>query len=645
MAQHPVLRYALVLICVTTLTAFAEEPFRFQHLTLRDGLSNNSVYQMAQDSRGFMWLGTFSGLNRYDGNRIDIFRPEPMDPDSISGSVVFDIVEDSHGHVWIGTDGGGLNRYDVAADAFRSYLPDDTRPRSISSAKVFSVEEGRSGRIWVGTGDAGIAILNPEGGQFTNYRAAETPGLESDVIRVLHRDGDGDMWVGTQGGGLSLAEQTRAFRSFLSGMTVRDVFISADETVWVGLDQYGLLRLDGNKSEPVFTTVLDGISVRTINEDGAGRLWIGTERSGVAVVEPDGAVRWITNDPDDDTSLSSDFIRDIYVDVSDLVWIATRGGGVNIFNPRSTRFSRIIPGEEYSTRQMIEVADGTLWIATDGQGIYQRSPDGRITNLRSASDAGLSSDHLYALAEDPDGTIWAGSDGSGLDRIDTDSGEITNYHHDPQDGTSLSSDVIWSLLITTAGELWAGTEGGGLNRYDRVHDRFERFQNDPDRPDSLLGSSVRALYEDSAGTLWVGTWDGGLSYRIPGENRFVNYTRDPNDPHSISDPKTEQFEAFRVEDGLADDHVLGIVRDERGFLWVTTANGLSRFDLITREFTNYWDTDGLPANGFSRNAYLEMRDGAVLVGLSRGYVYRVFLRGSRLYRSGAEQVRGPTDRI
>ena len=347
--------------------ATAQRPLRFSHVTVRDGLSNNSVFSILQDSLGFMWFGTFSGLNRYDGREIRTYRPEPLDRTSLSGSIVFAVLEDSQRRLWIGTE-GGLNRYDYDSDSFHTFQPNPNDPTAMPSDDIFSLAEAADGSIWIGTADAGIAILDTDAMRFRRMTAGSTDGLESDVIRSLRRDRRGRMWIGTTNG-LSLYNGTEVTAHYLEGHTVRDVFEDSRGEIWVGTEEAGLLRVV-RETTPRFESIVSGVAVRTIHEDTAGRLWIGTERNGLAIVEATGAIRDVRHDSGEDRSLGSNFVRDIYVDRSGLVWVATRGGGLSRYNPRSAGFEYVLDGE-YAPRQIMEDEDGTLWIATDGHGIYR----------------------------------------------------------------------------------------------------------------------------------------------------------------------------------------------------------------------------------------------------------------------------------
>ena len=130
----------------------AQRPPSFSHVTVRDGLSNNSVFSILQDDLGFMWFGTFSGLNRYDGREIRTYRPEPLDRASLSGSIVFALLQDSQGRLWIGTE-GGLNRYDYQSASFQSFGRDPDDPAAMPSDNIFSLEEAADGTIWIAAAD------------------------------------------------------------------------------------------------------------------------------------------------------------------------------------------------------------------------------------------------------------------------------------------------------------------------------------------------------------------------------------------------------------------------------------------------------------------------------------------------------------
>ncbi len=248
----------IILLLISVCIPLTASEYRFSSLSMETGLSNNSVFTMAQDSLGYIWIGTFGGLNRFDGNEYKIYKPDPARAQSITSSVIFDIFEDSRGRVWIGTDGGGLNLYDRENDSFSSYRFDPADPSTLSSDQVFSIFEDSSGTLWVGTGGGGLNRMTPEG-TFVPYMADSSVrnALHSNIIRKIIQDHEGVLWIGTDGGGLSryLPDQDQ-FMSFyyrheglddeqkVCGDSVKALFEDSEYRLWVGFESAGLALFD-----------------------------------------------------------------------------------------------------------------------------------------------------------------------------------------------------------------------------------------------------------------------------------------------------------------------------------------------------------------------------------------------------------------
>lgn len=642
-----------------------ETAYRFAHLSIKDGLSDNSVFCMLQDSYGFMWLGTFSGLNRFDGNRSTVFKPDAEDPTSITGSVVFALLEDSRKQLWVGLDGGGLNRFDRRTQSFIAFHHDPANPSSLASEQVFSLAEDDRGQIWVGTGGSGLDRLDPAGGVFTHFRKSAVEGsLQSDTIRALLVDRDRRLWVGTAGGGLSrYDEATDSFITYrhrgqdggsIGSDTVRSLFQDGDGRLWVGTEGGGLsLYRPGTDSfvtfrhDPSRPESFGGATVRSLAEDSSGRIWVGTETSGTDLYDPETArFTHIRGSSSGESSLSGTKIRSIRVDAGGLVWIGTRDAGINIYNPRSRAISHIRTG--FPVRQILEGTEGRLMYGTDGGGLAIRELSTGRETLFTHSDAdpqSLSSNIVYTIATGADNHLWVGTDGGGLNDLDPATGRSVHYLHDPNDDSSLGSNTVWALFRDTDGTLWVGTEGGGLDRYVPETGGFVRYLFDPSDPHSLNGNSVRTIFKDSKSRLWIGTWDGGLSRYRTETDDFVRYRRDPDNPGSLGDnsvtcifedrdaklwigtagsglnrydDRTNSFLHLRHTDGLAADNIFGITQDDSGLLWVSTANGLSRVDPHSRSIANFSVADGLTSDEFAQNAYYRGSDGRVFFGGPHG---------------------------
>jgi len=345
----------------------AGERFSFRRLDTGDGLSGDSVYSMLQDRLGYLWLGTFSGLSRYDGSRVVVYRPVPGDPESLPSSLIFDLHEDSIGTLWIATDGGGLARYSRDSDAFERFLHKQDDPASIGSDRIFSVADDPYGWIWVGTADAGLDRYDSERGNFSHYGTAE--GLPSGTVRTLLCDSRGVLWAGTTAGLARYDRERDTFEavSSIGKATVRALMEDDDGTILAGTEGAGVFRLnpDSGQAERLeLGAGSDTLLVRAFASDISGRLWVGTEDQGIRILDPaDGSVVRLRAAPDRPDGLSHDAIRTLLVDRSGLVWAGTRGGGAAAYNPRSRAVTRLMAGNGApppEMRQILQARDGLL---------------------------------------------------------------------------------------------------------------------------------------------------------------------------------------------------------------------------------------------------------------------------------------------
>ncbi|MCF7944205.1 MAG: hypothetical protein K9L75_01545, partial [Spirochaetia bacterium] len=694
--------FCIILFLFLCSSPLVGEEFNFSQISLEDGLSSNSVYCVYQDSRGFMWFGTFSGLNRYDGSSLKRYKPVAEVPESISGSLIFDIFEDSKKRLWIGTDGGGLNLYHPESDSFSHYRHHQDEALSLSSDKVFSIYEDDRENIWVGTAGGGLNRYDTELEGFIHYPkdSEEAFRLEGDIIRSIMQDSQGRLWIGTEGGGLSRYRYEtddfityRAADRFEDGEAgstenklgnvseeivqndaeqdlgggddgkgsalvsdvVRCLFEDSRGNVWVGTDA-GLDRYDSDIDGFIHYLPLQDEFIRTINEDERGQLWVGTEDNGIFIIDSYGSEELvhITYEEFSERSISSDNIRHIYNSRDGLIWIASKGGGLNLYNPNSSVFSHYHKNAEHgfrlsdnNIRQIYEDSRKNIWVATDGGGINRISENGELSEFHHdpLNAQSLSSDQVYSVVEDAFGDIWIGTDGEGLNRYNPDTDEWTRFYYDPEDPSSISSNVVWALFADSDGRLWVGTEGGGLDMYDHGKDRFYRYSELVDVKGGIMGNSIRYITEDREGILWVASWDGGLSRIDLDTMELFTFERDPNDRRSLGDNSVnavledqagrlwigtsgagldlfdrekKTFSHFTREDGLPGENVFGLVEDDQGYIWISTNKGLAKMDPDKRDFIRYGQVDGLQKDEFSRNAFLKSSSGELFFGGPNG---------------------------
>jgi len=648
---------------------------RFEHLSLEQGLSQSSVLCMLQDGKGFMWFGTWDGLNKYDGYNFTVYKYDPEDPYSLSDNTVWSMVEDRLGVLWIGTR-GGLNQFDRETGHFVRYQHDPGDPTSLSDNLVYSIAEDRSGALWVGTED-GLNRFERDTGRFTRYRndPDDPHSLSNNAIRSIYEDRSGVLWIGTRGGLNRFDRATGHFVRYrpdpdapysLSGDTIAAIYEDQAGVLWIGTASGGLNQFDRETGRfthywhaPNEPHSLSSDAIAAIYEDRSGALWVGTSEDGLNQFdrESEAFIRY-RHDPGDPGSLSNDRVWSIYEDRSGVLWIGTNGGGLNTFDVRKRGFVRYQhdPGDPNSLGYndvlgLCEDPSGALWIGTAGGGLDRLEREtGQFTHYRNdpQDPYSLSGDFVVALYVDRAGVLWAGTYNQGLNRFDQETGHFVHYQHNPGNPHSLSDNAVYSIYEERSGAFWIGTLGGGLDRLERGTETFTHYKNDPNDPHSLSDDHVRSICEDPSGDLWVGT-DKGLNKFERATGQFIHYQHDPDDPNSLGDdfvlsvhqdrsgvlwigtdgggldklvlsdaegfdPRTETFMHYREEDGLPNSVVYGILEDEQGHLWLSTNKGIAKFDPRTGTFKNYDVKDGLQSNEFNGGSYYQSNGGEMFFG-------------------------------
>jgi signal transduction histidine kinase/ligand-binding sensor domain-containing protein len=638
---------------------------RFEHYTIEDGLSMSTVYDLIQDRNGYIWVATEDGLNRFDGYEFKIYRPAIDDPDGLNISNIHSLFEDRDGFIWLGGCMGGIIRYDPYQDSFQQLNPDSNVP-NIKILTIYSIEQDHTGLLWFASND-GLFRYDPgkDIWQYFQSKADDPSSLSSDEVFSVVEDSSNRLWIGTSQGLDRFEWETEEFFHFqhdpddpgsLHGSGVYTIFEDRAGFLWVGTTDGGPNRLDPGVEmfdywvfDPDDPDSISNDSILAITEDSAGYLWIGT-RQGLNLFDQDDEVftRYLTSEEAPD-SLSDDWVHAVYIDRTGSLWVGTAYGGVNHFDPLSGQFRHFVPSpsvsdqiSENSVWSIYEDMSGVLWLGTNGGGLKKcLLSTGVCQHFRHEEDnpASLGHDVVVDIRPAGDGSLWLATWGGGLNRFDPNTGIFSQYRSDVDDPASISSDIVWLIYEDSRGSLWIGT-GGGLNRFDPQTEQFTRYLHDPDDPGSISNDQIVAIYEDSTRQLWIGTQDG-LNVFKPDTGTFTHIYHDPEDPQSIShntvfaihedasgtlwfgtyggglnqyDPAANTFEHYRAAEGLVNDSIYGILEDDPGNLWISTNNGISKFDPVAVTFKNFGVEDGLQAGEFNFNAYFEDENGNMFFG-------------------------------
>lgn len=610
-----------------------QEPLpEFRRIPDAAGLSHSSVYSIHRDSRGFLWVGTVDGLNRYDGYEFRVFRHNQADSTSIAGNLVWDLLEDTSGSLWVATD-GGLDRFDPSNEQFR-HFPVGAADPSQPSAWTRLLED-REGAVWAGT-PQGLFRLEPSTGQFNEVHLSW--GVESSSVIAIALDPAGDVWVTTvhsdgtrliRVGGVGALEP-------VGGTMTEALRFTSNGDAW--LSPTGPARPDPERG------TVDGADPNTrvfaIEEASDGTLWFATS-VGLQRRAPSGALVTVPLEPDDQAYLF-EYARSLHLDRSGLVWVGTQGG-LYVYDPNAKRFAtfsgdpgdpRSIPTRAFSSIWMD--TDSTLWVGTFGQGLYRVDVAGDATRIdrpaaglasdvtwtlqRSVVDGGLYVGTNYGLhvvdeqvgrlravefpespprpwsaqgiAEAPDGWLWVAGFGAvfGFDPRSRQTHRI-----EFGDGaTGLSSTTNWAITVDRGGIVWVGAGRSGLDRIDPATGDVTHIDLTTDVGTSLSGEGIWHLLEGADGKLWIATGSG----------------------LGRLDPVTLQFSLFGETSGLPGSIVYAIAEDAVGHLWLATNRGLANFDPLRPEegFRAYDRADGVGSTEFNRHAVFAAPDGELLFG-------------------------------
>ncbi len=640
----------------------ASPPLRFAHLTTDDGLSENHIYSILQDRRGFMWFATREGLNRYDGNTFVVFKNNPSDPTTISANFVLDLFEDAQGFLWIGTYNGGVDRFDPVTERFTRYRHDPDNPNSLSGDMVRCIRQDSHGHLWFG-GDTGLNKFDPATGTFTRYRN-DSDGKSIGTINSIIEDSRGDVWFAGTDGLFHINPQTgQIAHAFGTDDSLKADYVCEDKAgnLWLlaWSPAVGLIKYDRQTwrltQYPVGTGAVGMLSSQLL-DDGQNGFWVS---SSLGLYHFDRQTERFTHrfqhDETNPDSLNDNHVVSIYKDRSGLLWLGTENLGLNLLNFQQEQFgyyrhdpanpNSLSPGR---VSAIYEDPDGILWVGYTPRALdrFDRKT-GQVTHYVPDPEAGNTIGEGYdikSIYKDTQGYLWLGGWGGRLVRFDERSGQFKHYRPNPDDPNSIISDAIFDIYQDRSDNLWVG-QYGGISRFDPATERFTNYRPDPNDPTSLGSGSVRIIYQDRAGVLWLGTFEGVLSRFDAKTRTFVNYTPDSRDPHKLNggciyaiyedqagnlwlgatdglyrfNRKNETFTRYTESQGLPSSNIQGILGDDAGRLWLSTKKGLSRFDPRTETFRNYNAADGLQSNDFSERCYAQGQNGEMFFGGSKGF--------------------------
>lgn len=654
--------------------AFPQEiDIQFTNIGISEGLSNSTVYSIIQDRKGFMWFGTQNGLNKYDGYDFTVYKNIPFDSTSLSDNWVQALLEDKEGNIWVGTHSGGVCKYDRKKNLFIHYKNDPDDSTTLINNRVWSLYEDDKGNMWIGT-SAGLDKLNIKTGEISHYLNQEIISKLNNAVNSIHLDKDGIIWASTWGIGLfklnSNGEVLKNYRfdnhpdrNIVAGNKIKVIYEDGDGILWLGSNSDGLIRFEkktGNYkyyiNNPKDPYSLSFNSILSIIEDRKGNLWIGTHNGGLnrfnrkdekfyvykhdvndpysignnwvpAVYEDKGGTIWIGTDrgvdkfvPDklvfkllkhidkDPNTISSNDVHSVFEDSEGMIWVGTWRGGLNRFNPNTNKVKTFHNNPRDITSlphdivlDIMEDSDNNLWVGTyNGLGKFNRKTEKfQLFRKNPNDEESIGYNNISSIFEDSYGYLWVGTWGGGIQRMDLRTGKFRRYFYDSKQSNGLTDMIVTCIFEDSRRNLFVGTAAGGLNIYMRDQDKFTSIKFDINNKKTISSNNISSIIEDKDGYVWIGTLNGGL-------NKY--------------DHNLKEFIHFTVENGLPEDAIMSLQVDKDGYLWISFVKGISRFNPVTKQFTNYDYKDGLGNTEFISSSALG-NDGKLLFGGKSGVTY------------------------
>ena len=647
----------LILVCIfsclkiSTSYANIRESFNFKNITIEDGLSQSTVETIYQDSKGYIWIGTNDGLDRYNGYEFKHYKHDKYDKNSIANNYIVDIIEDKNGYIWVSTI-GGLSRINPDKDEIKNYYSKEDRG-NLSNSNLWQLLCTKDNRLIASTID-GLNVYDKNKDKFTRilYKEGELP---SQYIYSLEEDINGHIWVGTDNGLVELDKDLNIVKSYQDAIGDSDVYNVYDDSkgnIWVCTLDNGLFKINlDDKSVENYKNNNSKISipsnnVRDIISDSEGKLWIATDK-GLCTFDYE-REEFITYNKKSyqSNSLIDDEIFCLLKDSSGLIWIGTYSG-ISRFNPNSnfTHF-KLDPYEDNSISGNVihgiyEDDDKTLWIGTNKSGV-------NIINGESIKHLNKENSNIVSdLIEDITGFknyIFIGTN-EGLSVLVKNDKTAKNYtitNYTTKDG--LPSNKIRSLFIDSKGYLWIGTNKG-LAILDTNNNKIIDVTYILDEM-GVSDKFIRAVYEDSKGNYYIGCFlEGGLIKINPNTKEYKIYKNIENDDSSISNNSiryinedlygnilvgtshginilnlsTDKFNHYTEKDGLINNTIYGILVDKNNGIWMSTNAGISKLSTEDATFKNFTITDGLQSNEFNGRACFKSKDGNMYFGGINGF--------------------------
>lgn len=624
--------HLLFLIGFSSVGFTQDNPIKF--LDISDGLSNNSVTTIFQDSDGYLWFGTYDGLNRYDGYNFKVFRNRINDKKSLLFNTIYNIEGDSRKNIWVGGSNGiciyskttatfhpveytSLNKKNkvlkdiihqmrsvsdelvlVASQnlgliAFENgsfigkQIPLKVLGNNISIDNYDAIalqDDKKKEHCWVHVRNIGICSYNYKS------KTLKVVFPFSKEVKSMKLASEGNLWLGTDEGIFLFNTKSGVLSDnyFSNKCSVTDILLGKKKEILITTDGCGIYKIIGTNKKAIPYNVINGVqlaksnSVWSLYEDKAGNKWFGSLRGGISMLSS--TPKYFKSIRYNATNPAENFILSFCEDEKKNLWVGTDGAGLKYWNRKNNSYTN------YSNKLsssfitgIVRDTNNEIWLSTWNGGVNKINPRNNSVTQYSCFNPFTKQieKKIWLVYKDSKANIWASA---------TNEGSL--YLFDRPKNTFVLFDKsitnLQCLTETSDGKLWGGN-------YTSL---FSLEKNTKKIARVAIGNPVRCIHEDKDKNLWLGTQEGGLL---------------------LFDRKTNTFKRLTTDDGLPSNTILRMLEDNEGNLWMSTYNGVCRFDKKRKTFRNFSVNDGLQSNQFSFNAGIKLSTGEFLFGGINGF--------------------------
>lgn len=664
--NKPILKYLLILIIsIQSFFVFAQDNnLRFERFGLDDGLSQLTINCIYQDSEGFIWIGTQSGLNKYSGTikkPFKIYSNKIFDKNSLTDNWINVITEDHHGNLWVGTR-AGLNKIDKKTNKVTRYLSDPLNPNSLSSNDILGLYVDDKGFIWIKT----PKYLNKFDSRTDKFISYENNydyfnEAKSETTLPIISDSLKNLWIGSNQGLQYFDigfEQTKTFdtqNSNISDNNINAIVKDNKGNLWVGTNNglnYFITKTQTfikyyHKQD---TNSISNNTITSLLLDHNNNLWIGTYNGGLDKLDFSKNKFYVyKNIPNSESSLSHNVVLSLYQDKSKILWVGTYGGGINKIDIKKKKFNSYTTNNGLSYKEIAGLYidnDSLFYIGYWGVGMdvlnlktgnkFNYSAQNKISQFR------LKNDYVHVIKKMSDGYIWLGTR-EGIQLLDPKSGFLIDI-------SKVYKEITIDNRVTAIVEdynhtVWIGTEKGLITYNLDTKQEKSFFHNSRDSL-TISDNFVYSVIVDYNNKIWIGT-KNGLNVYDQKTNIFTKYYSDVNNAYSLSnnniyallqdyygniwvatgsglnkfDPKSNKFTIYTTNNGMPSNLIYAILEDNNHNIWVSTGYGLAKINDILEKINSYTRDDGLINLEFNHGSYFKNHDGTLYFGGTEGINY------------------------